>query len=63
MHPVEAQQLVEGGSPNLIIQDDPQWDKKAINILPKRLFTKTLPRSTRQSGMEHVRLRFDPMRG
>jgi len=63
MHPVKAQQLVEGGSPNLIIKDDPQWHKKASKILPKRLFTKTLPRSTRQSGMEHVLLSVDPMRG
>jgi hypothetical protein len=63
MHPVKAQQLVEGGSPNLIIQHDPQWNKKTSKILPKRLFTKTLSRSTRQSRMEHVLLRVDPMRG
>jgi hypothetical protein len=51
MHPVEAQQLVEGGSPNLVIQGDPQWYKKASKILQKKLFTKTLPLSTRQSRM------------
>jgi hypothetical protein len=40
MHPVKAQQLVEGGSPNLIIQDDPQWHKKTSNTLPKGFLQK-----------------------